>query len=583
MNYKIRTQSPMVNTILLTYSCFTHLSKAIVVRDGFKEEDALGQFQHYFPDFIWLLRDVLLRIPKDKTTGRQLTPTQYLKNRVLKVSGSDQPTVADKVAEAICAFFPSLKCRMLPPPSDDPEIVEDIESNEHRLAERFNKGVADLVSYIKENVRGKTGLSRQQEANGVMLAMLMDKFIQAINQPGAIPNLDNAWQHVIMQKAESIVADLANEYKEEMDQKVTSLLPMEEEIIDGAENATSLMGIHRSILESKIKSLEEQLQHVVPLGTSIGDKSSVDIRKQLTTILTTKIVEYEDRQLTLQKPDGSTINVMKKVVTGGILFQFSQANYQTSHDYCTKLFDDLYHELNGKIVTCDPNYSFEHFQSDLKQVQMTYSIEAVGPAKWAVQKQMNDQILQQEAQFKKMKGFQKQALEVMQKAQDAATERDKLHSDIAALQTKLASEKAAQEERFQRLKEQTKKDMAALQEENEAKYKQLQDHHRELLDANMNKAAQANATELAELRCRTQMQEEQIQRDIERAREEKEHQEGVLNSWAHGKYDNYIFTQHSNYSNLMILIALESAGKALGKTVGAPLRWARKGWDWLTS
>ena len=518
------------------YSCFAHLSKSILVRDGFKEEDALGQFQHYFPDFIWLLRDVLLRIPKDKTTGRQLTPTQFLKNRVLKVSGSDQPTVADNVAEAICAFFPSLECRMLPPPSDDPDIMEDIEGNEHRLAVRFNEGVVALVSYIKQNIRGKTGLSRQQEANGVMLAMLMDKFIQAINQPGAIPNLDNAWQHVIMQKAESIVADLANEYKEEMGQTVTSLLPMEEEIIDGAEDVTSLMGIHRSILESKIRSLEEQLQHVIPLGTTIGDKSSVEARKQLTAILITKIAEYEHRQLTIQKPDGSIMHVTKKVVTGGILFQFSQDNYQKSHDYCTKLFDDLYRELNGKIITCDPNYTFEHFESELKQVQMTYSREAVGPAKWAVQKQMNDQIFQQEAQFKRMKGFQKQALELMKEAQATATESDKLRSDVASLQTQLSSEKDAQEQRFRRLQEQTRQDMATLQNENDEKFQRLEDHNRELLNANMDRAAQANAAEIAELRFRTQKQEEQIQRDIDRARAEKEKQEGVLNSWGHGKY-----------------------------------------------
>ena len=58
----------------------------------------------------------------------QLSPTEYLIQKVLNHGRGKVASTADKVAGAIMSF-PSITCVSLPSPSDNPEVVRNIAFN----------------------------------------------------------------------------------------------------------------------------------------------------------------------------------------------------------------------------------------------------------------------------------------------------------------------------------------------------------------------------------------------------------------------------------------------------------------------
>ena len=54
-----------------------------------------------------------------------------------------------KVAESILCFFSGFDAFQLPPPSSDPEVLEDMTSNKDKLTSAFLNGVEKLKSLLK--------------------------------------------------------------------------------------------------------------------------------------------------------------------------------------------------------------------------------------------------------------------------------------------------------------------------------------------------------------------------------------------------------------------------------------------------
>ena len=80
--------------------------------------------------------------------------------------------------------------------------------------------------------------------NGPIMASLLNKFVSAINTPGAIPTLNDAWQSTIIVQKQEIISELVDEYISDLNKAITQaggfLLQEEDTTAEGIENATSM-------------------------------------------------------------------------------------------------------------------------------------------------------------------------------------------------------------------------------------------------------------------------------------------------------------------------------------------------------
>lgn len=105
------------------FRVFTTLARSVAIKDGKKANQ--HELRQYFPKFLWLLRDVILDTVDED--GEIISPSEFLKKRVLVRGDEFDETMQDKVGRAIHAFFYSVECFTLPPPSAVKEIMNSIE------------------------------------------------------------------------------------------------------------------------------------------------------------------------------------------------------------------------------------------------------------------------------------------------------------------------------------------------------------------------------------------------------------------------------------------------------------------------
>ena len=77
---------------------------------------------------------------------------------------------------------------------------------------------------------------------GKALAALAECYVEAVNRPGALPDLDQGWQAVITLELKEYSYKLVREYEAEMKEALEEKLPIEEKC---------LLCIHREILSKK--------------------------------------------------------------------------------------------------------------------------------------------------------------------------------------------------------------------------------------------------------------------------------------------------------------------------------------------
>lgn len=182
-------------SLFFFYSYFASLANTIAVKSASGEDMNAFDFKKYFPTFLWLLRDVHLLPTGDH--GQEITPTEYLVSRVLRRGKSFKETKSDEVGRAILTFFPSIECKILQPPSSDPEVVRDIARRQDDLDPVFNRQVEHLVQYFLKCLRAKKGFTVSNLVDGPILAAMAENYLQAINDPTAVPCISDTWKIAI--------------------------------------------------------------------------------------------------------------------------------------------------------------------------------------------------------------------------------------------------------------------------------------------------------------------------------------------------------------------------------------------------
>lgn len=72
----------------------------------------------------------------------------------------------EKVAESILSFFPGFESFALPPPSDDPDIIQDIGNNQDKLNPKFREGVKRFEALLKSKLVPKRSINKGEYVTG---------------------------------------------------------------------------------------------------------------------------------------------------------------------------------------------------------------------------------------------------------------------------------------------------------------------------------------------------------------------------------------------------------------------------------
>ena len=345
-----------MNLMCLQYSHFANLSERILIQKDVPKDDLHeDNLKKHLPHFLWLLRDSSLKLPRDGE--HQLTATEYLKTRVLVIKDGNPEVVTSRVKRAIMTLFPSLECHKLPHPCDA-NLPED--------DPRFVKEITGMFNFILQRITPKQGYKEGVHPNGSILAALAQQYVDNLNE-NKPPNLEWSWQSATEQYLTEFARKLEDEYESDMSKDISSRLPMEEgtietlsdvEIIESFE--PTLLSIHRSCFEQKLKQLKDQVDHLMPF-VPIQDSTANAVQDKKKKIYNA----YEARIVVIKEHS----------VVGGRLLTFIKENHHSSEVLCMKKFDEIQNSLR------------QQDKFSIQLLKLEYEKQAVGPAKKEVYEQ----------------------------------------------------------------------------------------------------------------------------------------------------------------------------------------------------
>ena len=405
-------------------------------------------------------------------------------------SKSFKETESDQIARAILTVFPSIACKTIQPPSSDPTVMRNIASKQDFLAPQFNQQVEELIQYVLEHVQGKRGGDvAGKVADGPILAAMATHYLEAVNNPDAIPCISDTWQTAITMRCKKVMEQLLEEYDQEMEGKIVEQgLPMEEDSQDDDEPTRpfTLFALHRSTLLQKTTALLKQVGHFLAAYAPSRDSSSALNKNSLCAELEIGAAVFTEES-TEQDINGELVR--KKKVTGGILFKYAQRNHSESHSSCNKLLARLYGSVEEKMKQADKSYTFDNLLEDLAKLQEEYYRQAVGPAKWEVYNEKRAFIKAQEDGFKVLRGFKQKAFDEAQRAADAKAEAAKLQESVLTLQTQAKNDAEMNRKRLQELEEHHKEEMKKFQEDEKERMEKERQRTEDFMKAQMEQMA----------------------------------------------------------------------------------------------
>ena len=441
-------------------SYFVKLAKSVSIKKGSKGFNP-NELRKYFPDFLWLLRDVTLQSTDEN--GREISPTDYLLKRVLAAhdDGFDEST-SDKVGRAIITFFPSVNCVTLPPPSVDRDVMRNIEENIDKLNPNFNTQINNLAVFLKEKVSTKKVFQTGEGVNGPLFAYLTQEFVKEVNDPNNIPALANTWDSTIKLLINEVTDRLLKEYADEFTriyEKNSAGGPLEEgdSSGEGQTSTTTIFGIHHALMLDKNKKLIEEVGRFC-VTTASSDELT---QEKLLDSFKKKIVEV--RMETIEDHNGKMIK--RTVVVGGILFNFTQENCQRSYKHCRQVFDRLYKPIKDKIqFPGGGTYNFYNFRADYLNLHDKYFSQAIGPAKWDVYDEKKKVIETDKTMFQQLAYYEEKLMKADKEIAKAKRQNQKLSEAVNQLMQKLEDENNEHKANIEQLKQQYDKVITRLRE-----------------------------------------------------------------------------------------------------------------------
>ena len=474
------------------------MANSVIVRQETADES--DEYWKCFPPFLWLLRDMHLKIPE--RNGRQLTPTEYLKTVVL--GDDDSKSMKAAVRKSLNQFFPSFECKTLPIPSKNETAMVNVSKNLQEPDSSFNQGVEELIAFVKQNIPTKQVFAATgAKCDGSTFALFVKKITEAINVPHSVLTVDITWKTVVESRCKAAQEKLLQEYSSVLRERYDEISkgrPLEVE---------SLMKIHDT-LWSDIK---------------------VKLHDEVSLLLTTKdctlkmVTDQLERQLIMFDKEASRAGVKK--VVGGVIFPLLEENRNRSSKFCNEIISKLYAPIRRRVqtTTSENTYTPEQLAADVKSLLEEYDAKSVGPEKWNVRAQMeatieqNDEffhkVLHVVSQHAKKEREQKQMLECLQ------SELRELNENKRQMDGKFDEFTKQQKEADERRQQQVEREVNVLREKLEQQKQKEEDRK----EKEMNQRMEANQR-LTEETVMRERAEEKL-KDIEDTLENNKKEESI--------------------------------------------------------
>ncbi|XP_035690943.1 guanylate-binding protein 1-like [Branchiostoma floridae] len=500
--------------------CFIKLAKGITVKKG--EKTQMSAFREFFPDFLWLLRDVSLMITDQD--GVDMDPSEYLKTRVLGRQGEDDfdESTSDKVGRAILTFFSSVECATLERPSEKKEVMNNIAQHTGNLNPEFNKGVEDLIERLLLKSRAKRGYDKGSTVSGVALSIMAKQYVEAVNDPKAIPALDNTWKNTIQLMRSRAIEEVVVEYKQQMQAQVAAASKNGQIPLESAENngksssQPSLMDLHHQLFKVVTDMLLEKVGHLGISSGNLGNENKIVVDE-----MQKRLVQREERSVDYVAADGTIKKQKGFVVTGGELYHFIQANKELSKVFCQKLFESLFDPIRKCVETPPPHYDFQQLMGELASARQQYSEQARGPEKWVVLQEMTKNFEKLKANFEKIKGYQKKLMQEQQKAQEAELQAREKAREVKQLFDQQQDMQKAHQETLQKMDQQHREQMEKVRQDEAERRQQEEQKYRDLQNAQMEQYAtmarefnEKSSSQMQDLMMRMQEQQADMNKQM---------------------------------------------------------------------
>ncbi|CAH3045124.1 unnamed protein product [Porites lobata] len=387
-------------------------------------------FHKTFPFFIWLLRDVVLALPKGCPNIKD-----YFLTKVFKTSASSKPDKAKDVAESILSYFPGFDAFKLPPPSSDPEVVLNLNRDEVQqdINKSFVRGVEEFKANLKSKLAPKLSFSEGEIVTGEALATMVTSYVTALNTPGMVPNIQKAWDVFVTAKCTQAKSESITVYDETMESEMSGRMPCERDVIRQAQmvaldKALKLFeektyGISTGNMEKYLHELTDYMEN----GLNNWQKENARLTKESCNQLLVGLKrQHLDPVLTqLRGKDGAKVSFAEIMACYSAIEQGFKLEAKGAEDVCAQVFFEFHPELQGEMEN-----HMEHLQ------------------------QLKD--------FDENLAYEKEArAHEMQEKKRLEEERARLAEEQAMKERELETLKAKQEEEKRRLEEQLRSGMEA--------------------------------------------------------------------------------------------------------------------------
>ncbi|EGR28728.1 hypothetical protein IMG5_169250 [Ichthyophthirius multifiliis] len=172
------------------------LSKNIVVDEygSFIQDDDLWK---YSPCFMWVLRDFVLEITDQK--GRNISENQYLENSLNDNNVTDKQQ--KNIRKCILQYFKDRHCITFVQPVNEIDKLQKLDNiPQNQLKQQFITQINNLRKIIFQKTKAK--IFKNKPLNARMMCSLLISFVDNINCKQGVPNLQAAWENIIINECD---------------------------------------------------------------------------------------------------------------------------------------------------------------------------------------------------------------------------------------------------------------------------------------------------------------------------------------------------------------------------------------------
>ncbi|EGR34658.1 hypothetical protein IMG5_004610 [Ichthyophthirius multifiliis] len=275
-------------------------------------------YQKYFPNFYWVLRDFTLQLV-DKQ-GNQITSNQYFEQSLQEQKGiSDEVQQKNRIKKFLKQFFTQRECVTLVRPLESEQDLQKLDQIEfQKLRPEFQEQIEQFRKRIIK--KSKPKMINNKYLNGEMFLSLAESYLLAINT-GKMLNIGKSWEYVCKLETSKAVQKSFEKYEQILKQKLYPIIPttcIEIKVKKKKNLYKNAYFIY--IYRNNIKMLKKKLQ--IYLIIQVQEKKKMDFWKcqkikqkkelKLSQIKTKRILQQI--VLFLCKKNSRLLKISKKII-----------------------------------------------------------------------------------------------------------------------------------------------------------------------------------------------------------------------------------------------------------------------------